>query len=272
MQVGEEGEKTIEIHKVPLRLKAMSFTAFSSFRPRLLLSFGKKTHECNHIVVWNPSISQHVTIPKPEDSRHGPRYLGYDPFGDTYKLLWGTPKHYGLTVSWKCISGVMYHEAYTDNNKYMEIRTIMSFKVRLALVCPLDTKLWILEDEKEDEWVCNIDLHLPIYRTDPTGKINYRLNDATVTGEFIYVAVDDKEVHILYYDPKKNNTRSFKFEGSMYKEFEGFGGGACQFNIGCIPNLKGLAYRKSSSTFARCLPNHIENLISLKNITCSKLV
>ena len=193
----------------------------------------------------------------------------------------------------------MYYEAYTDNNKYMEIRTIMSFNVRfetfkpinfpccadyfgehhllsyngrLALVCPLDTKLWILEDEKEDEWVCNIDLHLPIYRTDPTGKINYRLNDATVTGEFIHVAVDDEEVHILYYDPKKNNTRSFKFEGSMYKEFEGFGGGACQFNIGCIPNLKGLAYRKSSSTFARCLPNHIENLISLKNITCSKLV
>ncbi|KAF3583833.1 hypothetical protein F2Q69_00025711 [Brassica cretica] len=418
MQVGDKGEKTIEIHKVPkslyydpipldvtreilLRLPAKSlvrfrcvsklwsslttepdfiksFTTFSSSRPRLLLSFGKKptrlffslpqheipddkclsqnddvssnyvdlpenygctstfesvhglisfNEQCNHIVVWNPSISQHVTIPKPDDSRHGPRYLGYDPFGDTYKLLciphaaehrdygpwvltlgaeesWriiegGTPKHYGLTVSWKCISGVMYYEAYTDINGYMEIRTIMSFNVRfetfkpinfpccadyfgehyllsyngrLALVCSLDTKLWILEDEKEEKWVCNIDLHLPTRRTDPTGKINYQLNDATVTGEFIYVAVDDKEVHILYYDPKKNSTRSFKFEGSMYKEFEGFGGEACKFNTGCLPNLKGLAYLKSSWMFARCLPNHIENLISLKNITCSKLV
>lgn len=49
-----------------------------------LISFNE---QCNHIVVWNPPTSQHVTIPKPEDSRHGPRYLGYDPFGDTYKLL-----------------------------------------------------------------------------------------------------------------------------------------------------------------------------------------
>ncbi|KAG2267469.1 hypothetical protein Bca52824_062024 [Brassica carinata] len=122
----------------------------------------------------------------------------------------------------------MYYEVYVDNGGYME-RTIMSFNVRyetfkpikfpcvdnlqtgthyllsyygrLALVFSSDTKLWILENEKEEKWVCNIDLHLPTHRTDPTGKINYQLNDATVTGEFIYVAVDDEEVHVLYYDP-----------------------------------------------------------------------
>ena len=49
-----------------------------------LISFNE---DCNHIVVWNPSIGQHVTIPEPENSRHELRYLGYDPFGDTYKLL-----------------------------------------------------------------------------------------------------------------------------------------------------------------------------------------
>lgn len=272
-----------------------------------LISFSE---DCNHIVVWNPSTNQHVTIPKPENFRIGPRYLGYDRFGDTYKLLciphategipyrdygprvltlgaeesWriidgGTPKHYGLAVSWKCISGVMYYEAYGGNDGYMK-RIIMSFNVRfetfkpveypccvnsfqtgkhyllsyrrrLALVCSLDAKLWILLNGKEDKWVCDIDLQIPTHRTDPTGKINYQLNDATVTGEFIYVAVDDEAVHILYYDPEKNNTRTFKFEGSMYKD--------------------NLAYSKSWM-FTRCHPNHIENLLSLKNITCSKLV
>ncbi|KAL0865690.1 hypothetical protein Bca101_044808 [Brassica carinata] len=195
---------------------------------------------------------------------YGPRVLT---LGDeeSWRIIEGdTPMHYGLTVSWKCISGVMYYEVYVDNGGYME-RTIMSFNVRLALVFSSDTKLWILENEKEEKWVCNIDLHLPTHRTDPTGKINYQLNDATVTGEFIYVAVDDEEVHVLYYDPKRNSTRSFKFEGSMYKEFEGFGGGGCKFNIACSLNLKGLAYRKSWR-FARCHPNHIENLISLKNM------
>ena len=167
-----------------------------------LISFNK---DCNHIVVWNPSIGQHVTIPEPENSRHGLRYLGYDPFGDTYKLLFiphitdsihnrdsfgprvltlgaeeswriiegnSTTTMHGLTVSWQCISGVMYYEAYINNNESWRMeRTIMSFNVRfetfkpikfpccadsfrtgehhllsyngrLALVCSLDTKLW----------------------------------------------------------------------------------------------------------------------------------
>ncbi|KAL0724127.1 hypothetical protein Bca4012_038726 [Brassica carinata] len=339
MQVGEEEEKTIEIHKVTkslyydpnpldvtreilLRLPAKSlvrfrcvsklwsflttepdfiksFTTRSSSRPRLLLSFGKQAtrlffslpqHEIPDV---DKCLSQNDVSTEDIPYRdYGPRVLT---LGDeeSWRIIEGdTPMHYGLTVSWKCISGVMYYEVYVDNGGYME-RTIMSFNVRyetfkpikfpcvdnlqtgthyllsyygrLALVFSSDTKLWILENEKEEKWVCNIDLHLPTHRTDPTGKINYQLNDATVTGEFIYVAVDDEEVHVLYYDPKRNSTRSFKFEGSMYKEFEGFGGGGCKFNIACSLNLKGLAYRKSWR-FARCHPNHIENLISLKNM------
>ncbi|CAF2308979.1 BnaAnng38840D [Brassica napus] len=370
MQVGEEEEKTIEIHKVMkslnydpipldltreilLRLPAKSlvrfrctsklwsslttepyfiksFTTRSLSRPRLLISFKKwattlfislpqheipdgkcLTHDdvsnnqiklskncgckrnfesvydlvsfsvyTNYVQVWNPSMSQHLIIPKPEKSRHGPCYLGYDPFGDTYKLLWieyrddygpwvltlGDKESWrmtkvstsmcGLTTSWKCISGVIYYEVIiipSNNNgsKNMEI-TMMSFNVRfetfkpikfpccvdntqlgthyllsyngrLALVCSLDTKLWVLENEKEEKWLCNIDLNLSTQRTDPTGKINYQLNDVTVTGEFIYVGKDDEEVHILYYDPKKNSTRRIKFEGRMYKEFKRFG-------------------------------------------------
>ncbi|CAH8388367.1 unnamed protein product [Eruca vesicaria subsp. sativa] len=311
------------------------FSTFESVHG--LISF---TEDCNRIVVWNPSINQHVTIPVPENSRIGQIYLGYDPCGDTYKLLWipelseyysnndydgvwvltlgaeeswriieGSTTMYGLRGSWKCISGVMYYIVLPipSNNPDGSKITIMSFNVRfetfkpikfpccgdnfprgehyllsyhgrLALVCSLATKLWILEDEKEEKWVCNIDLHLPTHRMDPTKKINYQLSDATVTGEFIYLALaeDDKEIHILYYDPKKNSTRIFKFEESMYKEFEGFGGGGCKFDIPdemCLfaygePNLTGLTY---AWRFARCYPNHIENLISLKNITYSKL-
>lgn len=93
--------------------------------------------------------------------RYGLCYLGYDFFGDIYKLLWieyrddygfwvlilGDKELWrmikvsilmcGLMISWKCISGVIYYEViiiFSNNNglKNMEI-IMMSFNVRFEM-------------------------------------------------------------------------------------------------------------------------------------------
>ncbi|CAN7114212.1 unnamed protein product [Brassica rapa subsp. narinosa] len=123
----------------------------------------------NYFVIWNPTIRQHVTIPKPKDSWHTRSYLGYDPIGDTYKLLcmsntsdsrpqvltlgaqesWrlikNSPMHY-QTNNGKYINGFIFYEAYLRYEYYgtlvdrgcpsyiyregLDRKTIMRFDVR----------------------------------------------------------------------------------------------------------------------------------------------
>ncbi|KAF3546564.1 hypothetical protein DY000_02000600 [Brassica cretica] len=123
----------------------------------------------NYFVIWNPTIRQHVTIPKPKDSWHTRSYLGYDPIGDTYKLLcmsntsdsrpqvltlgaqesWrlikNSPMHY-KTNNGKYINGFIFYEAYLRYEYYgtlvdrgcplyiyregLDRKTIMRFDVR----------------------------------------------------------------------------------------------------------------------------------------------
>lgn len=114
-----------------------------------LISF----HYFYYVVVWNPSIRQYVTIHKPGKLIFGVQvfsksYLGYDPIGNTYKLLsmsyGSTDDSYVLTLgpreSWRqikeipkrflsckgiCISGVLF--IIVNNGVRKEI---MSFDVR----------------------------------------------------------------------------------------------------------------------------------------------
>lgn len=122
-----------------------------------LVCFGN----CNRIVVCNPSMRQHVTLPKPEPRVKFIRScLGYDPVSDKYKVLCISGKRFqdplvftlGPQESWRvtqnsprhfptyamgrigiCINGHVYYQAtipYKVDNSYKEENLIMSFDVR----------------------------------------------------------------------------------------------------------------------------------------------
>ncbi|CAL9238108.1 unnamed protein product [Arabidopsis halleri] len=116
---------------------------------------------CGNIVVWNPTMRQHVTLPEPEPEPKVARvcsFFGYDPVEDKYKVLrfsgcnqdplvftlgpqesWrvtqNTPKH-DPRCSWglinKCINGNVYYEAsITIGVDDFEVeKVLMSFNVR----------------------------------------------------------------------------------------------------------------------------------------------
>ncbi|KAG7585184.1 F-box associated interaction domain, partial [Arabidopsis thaliana x Arabidopsis arenosa] len=145
---------------------------------------------CGNIVVWNPTMRQHVTLPEPE-----PKvacvcsFFGYDPVEDKYKVLrfsgckqdplvftlgpqesWrvtqNTPKH-DPRCSWgliyKCINGNLYYEASipfgVDDSFEVEI-VLMSFNVRYekfnTIKKPADDLLceFFLNYEGKFAWVC----------------------------------------------------------------------------------------------------------------------
>ncbi|KAL1189804.1 putative F-box protein [Cardamine amara subsp. amara] len=263
-----------------------------------LISF----HYLHDIVIWNPTMRQYVTFPKPYKRKLTISYLGYDTIGNTYKLLSKscsrTDEAYVLTLgtkesSWRkiksiptrylpckgiCINGVLFYivsdgfrikimsfDVRTEKFKLIQTHSCMhddltsklslvSYKGKLAWVI-LEScfyKLWVLEDAKNEEWSCK-DFHLPFSPKDPIVKVNYFLSGVTNDGEFIYVSVSlqDKKIYVSYYDPKRNSNKRIKIERFEDEEF--------WLRNGC----------RDDGEFIGSLPNHIENLMSLKSIACS---
>ncbi|KAG7588205.1 F-box domain [Arabidopsis suecica] len=143
-----------------------------------------------NIVLWNPTMRQHVTLPEPQ-----PKvacvcsFFGYDPVEDKYKVLrfsgcnqdplvftlgpqesWrvtqNTPKH-DPRFSWglinKCINGNVYYEAsitFGVNDSFEVEKVLMSFDVRYEkfnkIKKPADDLLseCFLDYEGKLSWVC----------------------------------------------------------------------------------------------------------------------
>ncbi|KAL9295439.1 putative F-box associated interaction domain-containing protein [Arabidopsis thaliana] len=133
--------------------------------------------------------------------------------------------------------------------------SLVSYKGKLAWVVLESSfyKLWILEDAEKQEWSCQ-DFHIPISLEDPIVKVYHFLSSVTEDGEFVYVSVSwqDKEIYVSYYDPKRKSNRRVKIEIFEDDDF-------------WIRNA-----RRDNWEFLGSIPNHIENLMSLKHITtCS---
>lgn len=197
---------------------------------------------------------------------------------EPWRVAKGCPFH-GFVVSGPCINGVIYYEAiisHEDDHKGdYDKDVIMRFDVRsekfkvmdipqhdkdpgyshlfnyegkLAWVCCSfsSMNLWFLEDYEKQEWSCR-NLILPfsssidlIWRSD----FHFRgIVDAT--SELIFIAKTNCKSSyafcIWFYDPKRNNVREFKFEGTAYEEF-----------------TRG----SDEVTGIRFFPNHIENFMS----------
>ncbi|CAH8276981.1 unnamed protein product [Arabidopsis lyrata] len=278
------------------------------------------------IVIWNPTIKEHITLPQPKISKHVRCFLGYDPKENTYKILsidfcktWEKyQKHKILTLgsqeSWRvitnspdhyprrgyyCINGVVYYRAYITYEEYHKIyppfikeieldmrlnEIIMSFDVRseqfksielparanqyeskldeslmtyqgkLAWVCYNSNmiKLWVLQDLEKQEWSKNEFVLPNLPQRDLLGSA--KLSGATSTGEFIYVSGKYfKDISVFYYDPVRETITSVN--GLEYEKFRSCYG-SNNDEMACL----------------RSYPNHIENLMSLRNIMCSPIV
>lgn len=139
----------------------------------------------------------------------------------------------------------MYDDVYTN-------LSLVSYKGKLGWII-LESNLYklrVLEDAEKEEWSCK-DCHLPVSLKDAIVNVYYHLSGVTDDGEFIYESVswNDKEIYVSYYDPLRNSNKRIKIERF---EDDDFWGGDWKF-IGS-------------------LPDHIENLASVKNFTCSPFV
>ncbi|CAH8312960.1 unnamed protein product [Eruca vesicaria subsp. sativa] len=113
--------------------------------------------------------------------------------------------------------------------------------------------LWVLEDAEKEEWSCQ-NFHIPFSPYDSIPNIvDYSLIGVTNDGEFIYASVrwHDKEIHVSYYDPERNSKRMIKIEKFEDEEFW-LRNECCDHNWELIGSM----------------PDHIENLISVKSFTC----
>ncbi|CAH8301047.1 unnamed protein product [Eruca vesicaria subsp. sativa] len=275
-------------------LKEDSYASNSQFQSvHGLISF----NYLRHVVIWNPSTRQHVTFRKPHEKPFYIRtYLGYDPIGTTYKVLsmalFSTKSTHVLTLGdqeswrpikdniprrsfpskWICINGVLYF--FVSNNGRAEIlsfdvRTekfkliqcvhddleeniyLVNYKNKLARVISKSScyELWILEEAEKDKW-SRQDFYLPF---SPHDYGNYGLTGVTDSGEFIYVSVSwhDKNIHVSFYDPKGKSNRIIKIERFEDEDFW----------------LQD-EWREHNWGLIGCIPNHIENLICVKNFNC----
>lgn len=84
---------------------------------------------------------------------------------------------------------------------------------------------------------------------DPIVEVDYLTED----GEFVYVSVSwqDKEIYVSYYDPKRKGNRRIKIE--KFEDDDDF-----WLRNGC---------RDDDWVFLGSIPDHIENLMSLKHMT-----
>lgn len=155
------------------------------------------------------------------------------------------------TEKFKLIQTQSCMQYYVKNNKL----SLVSYKGRLAWVIleSLFYKLWVLEDAEKEEWSCQ-EFCSPYSPYDPIAKVDCFLSGVTDDGEFVYVSVSwqDKEIHVSYYDTKRNSYRRIKI-----KRFEDNDQFWLRSN-GCGDDWE----------FIGSMPNHIENLMSIENFTC----
>ncbi|EFH46157.1 hypothetical protein ARALYDRAFT_492758 [Arabidopsis lyrata subsp. lyrata] len=232
------------------------------------------------IVVWNPSMRQHVTLPEPK-----PRVmyfirscLGHDPVEDKYKVLSISGYHKGhhdplvFTLgpqeSWRvvqnsplhiplptmgrvgiCINGHVYYEAEirfkVDDTFEFERILMLNYHGKLAWFCYgfSSIRFWVLVDGDKQEWsLINFVLPFPTFpQSDPIFECSLELTGVTHdTGEFIFI----------YYDPKRERERRIEYEGIGNKEF--------WIHNGILDNNRGLTID--------WFPNHNESLMSLVNV------
>jgi len=127
-------------------------------------------------------------------------------------------------------------------------KSLMSYKGKLAWVCCDSNiiKLWVLLDAGKQEWSENEFVLPSLPQRDLFGSA--RLSGATSTGEFIYVSGKHfKDISAFYYDPVRKTITSVK--GLYYEEFR------CCYG-----------FSNDEMACLRSYPNHIESLMSLRNI------
>ncbi|XP_006285969.2 putative F-box protein At4g21240 [Capsella rubella] len=236
-------------------------------------------------------------------------FLGYDPTENTYKLLslgygtWNRDKYrkpqiltLGCQESWRVaensplhyprdfvhfINGVVYYktdlspdctkkfimsfDVKSEQFKSIQMpghvgsgsdklisESIMSYQGKLAWVCNnLDfIKIWVLQDAEKQEWAYK-DIIIPLPQRDLVKSGNLLIS-GTDAGEFIYIPINIsfKDISAFYYDPVRNSIRSVK--ALEYDQFRRFYGSCNDHMYSLEP-----------------LPDHIESLVSLKDIMSS---
>lgn len=128
-------------------------------------------------------------------------------------------------------------------------RSLMSYQGKLAWVNFNSNiiKIWVLQDNEKQEWSVN-EFVLPLPQRDLLGSA--WLRGATSTGEFIYVSGKlFKDISVFYYNPVRESIRSIK--GLECENFRRCYGSSNDRMLSLYP-----------------LPDHIESLMSLKNIIC----
>ncbi|KAL0863061.1 hypothetical protein Bca101_042179 [Brassica carinata] len=231
-----------------------------------LIPFGNS----ESVIIWNPTLKQHVTLPKPKVSKPFISLLGYDPIGDEYKVLcmslWNKgenpqiftlgpreswrmliqdrPSHVKFyKVIWRCINGVVYYLAASDTivsfDVSREVREVWSNPNARAALAYRNTL-----DAEKHEW-SRKDSYLPFktITSSSTGKGRFplsvlQLSGETVDDELIYLPTfADRPSYAIYYDLERNKARKVEYE-----------------SIGGIEFI------------SHCFPNHIESLMSLNDL------
>ncbi|ESQ44632.1 hypothetical protein EUTSA_v10003347mg, partial [Eutrema salsugineum] len=240
----------------------------------------EESGETGHLIVWNPSKKQFLTIPKPRKIwRERIVVLGYDPIDGKHKvvcipfcnyfsdvcevLTLGSAQESWRTVrttynhsayrlsSVKCIKRIIYYLAYSDRRHGF---VLMSFDVRsekldlrvLTSDIHYGTRLinYGGEDVEKDKWSSQ-DFHVPFRHHDLSLRTYFSLKGITHAGEFIYVP-DTFHIsfYILFFDPVRNSRRRLEFNRLLDDE-------------------SGLDNGDQDKPYLHVFPNHIESQMSL---------
>ncbi|WZZ00737.1 hypothetical protein YC2023_073065 [Brassica napus] len=279
------------LHKEETGLPLSTITNENNYIPHQsihgLIPFGN--FEC--VIIWNPTLKQHVTLPQPKVSKPFISLLGYDPIGDQYKVLcmslrnkgedpqiftmgpresWRTiiqdsPSHVILYKAiWRCINGVVYYLAARD--------TIVSFDVR-------SEKFGVIQ-------IPNMGWRL---RTLPCGFIRHRgrlalfSNTSSLLGRISLWILEDAEKH--EWSRKDSYLPFVTRKGSITLSFFTLSGETVDDELIYIPMFAGGPFYAIYYDLERnrvrkveyegigeiefrshCFPNHIESLMSLNNL------
>ncbi|EOA34333.1 hypothetical protein CARUB_v10021853mg [Capsella rubella] len=174
---------SIPQHEHPDRTYNPHVEKYEIYAPRVYHYHGSETvhgltylaDPYGNIIVWNPTIRQHVKLPRPSERLFVCNFLGYDPVEDKYKVLCISICRYqdplvftlGPQESWRvaqnnlthspsrtfgargiCINGHVYYEAeiqYRVGDTFKTEDNLMSFDVRYekfnVIIKPANDKL-----------------------------------------------------------------------------------------------------------------------------------
>ncbi|XP_018488186.1 putative F-box protein At4g21240 [Raphanus sativus] len=243
------------------------------------------------VMIWNPTLKQHVTLPEPKVSKPLISLLGYDPIGDEYKVLcmslwnkrenpqiftlgpresWrtliqGSPSRVKFYKGvWRCINGVVYYLA-VDN-------TIVSFDVR-------SEKFGVIQIP---ELPCRIERLLCGF-VRHRGRLALFSNFSSFSGQISLWILEDAEKHewslkdsYLPYVNGSNTLSFFALNGETIDDELIY---LPMFAVGPLYaiyyDLERNRVRKVEYEYegfgdiefrSHCFPNHIESLMSLNDL------